>query len=233
MLTKGILPVSGVSASDALQRLIEGNDRFVLKYYRTTKDNKHSSYTNHPIRSLTDLVAGQSPFAIILGCSDSRAPAEIIFDQGLGDLFVIRVAGNIIAPSLVSSIEFAVERFGTRLAIVLGHSHCGAVQATLDELQLPEHERSAHLAAIVKRIQPAVEPLIQNSENTVPKSDALIAKAVKANIMASCNQLTVNSLVLSSCIKQKKLYIVGAEYALQTGKVNFFHGVSQLTTSET
>src|SRR5258706_13025023 len=107
-----------------------------------------------------ELAAGQEPFAIILGCSDSRVPAEIVFDQGLGDLFVIRVAGNIVAPSQIGSVEFAAERFGTRLVVVLGHSRCGAIQATLEELALPTEGKSRNLRSIVDRIRPSVEALM-------------------------------------------------------------------------
>ena len=118
-----------ISGREALKRLREGNKRFA------SDTMSRETVPNHARRA--DLVSGQEPFAIILGCSDSRVPAEIVFDQGLGDLFVIRVAGNIVAPSQVGSVEFAATRFGTRLVVVLGHSQCGAIVATLEELQRP------------------------------------------------------------------------------------------------
>src|SRR5438045_4560612 len=138
-------------ASDALLRLREGNLRYA------TNVRSLDSLLSHTRR--LDLAAGQQPFAIVLGCSDSRVPAEIVFDQGLGDLFVIRVAGNIVAPSQVGSVEFAAARYGTRLVVVLGHSECGAILATLEELQQPT-SHSRNLRAIVDRVRPSVEALL-------------------------------------------------------------------------
>src|SRR5687767_13889444 len=141
-----------VSAPEALARLRAGNRRFV------TGERGLDALLTHTRRS--ELVAGQQPFAIVLGCSDSRVPAEMVFDQGLGDLFVIRVAGNIVAPSQVGSVEFAAERFGTRLVVVLGHSQCGAVLATLEELRRPRDNQSRNMRSIVDRIRPSVESLL-------------------------------------------------------------------------
>jgi carbonic anhydrase len=167
-----------------------------------------------------ELAAGQEPFAIILGCSDSRVPAEIVFDQGLGDLFVIRVAGNIVAPSQVGSVEFAAAQFGTRLVVVLGHSNCGAITATIEELGRPSAARSPNLHSIVDRIRPAVEPLL--ATGLADDRDALTHQAVRANIRASANHLRHGSAVLEQLIQTQGLRVVGAEYSLESGLVEFF-----------
>jgi len=159
------------------------------------------------------------PFAIILGCSDSRVPAEIVFDQGLGDLFVIRVAGNIVAPSQVGSVEFAAERYETRLVVVLGHTQCGAILATLEELRQPT-EQSRNLLAIVDRIRPSVQGLLHTSLKDDP--DALVREAVRANIRASADHLRHGSALLEQLIRDRGLLVVGAEYSLETGVVDFF-----------
>jgi carbonic anhydrase len=175
-----------------------------------------------PTRRRT-LMAGQEPFAIILGCSDSRVPAEIVFDQGLGDLFVIRVAGNIVAPSQVGSVEFAAERFGTRLVVVLGHQRCGAILATLEELRRPTENQSRNLRSIVDRVRPSVEKLL-DAELTLDK-DGLVREAVRANIRASVRNLRKGSEILENLVQDGSLTIVGAEYSLETGVVDFFDGV--------
>lgn len=198
------------SALKALARLKAGNARFV-------ENQHHRSSDSHPEKR-DALVGGQEPFAIILGCSDSRVPAEIVFDQGLGDLFVIRVAGNIVAPSQIGSVEFAAETFGTKLVVVMGHTKCGAIAATVDELQRDSAHRSVNLRAIVNRIRPSVESLLALK----PEREALIKHATHANIRASVNQLQHGSEILESLVEQKKLLIVGAEYAIETGIVTFF-----------
>jgi carbonic anhydrase len=162
----------------------------------------------------------QEPFAIILGCSDSRVPAEIVFDQGLGDLFVIRVAGNIVAPSQIGSVEFAAAQFGTRLVVVMGHTRCGAILATLDQLQQPEDSQSPNLRSIVDRVRPSVEPLLRTDLRH--DRDALVRRAVRANVDHSVNQLRHGSLILERMIDNGELRIVGAEYSLETGEVVFF-----------
>lgn len=174
----------------------------------------------------TELAAGQEPFAIILGCSDSRVPAEIVFDQGLGDLFVIRVAGNIVASSQVGSVEFAAARFGTRLVVVLGHSQCGAILATLEELQLATGSQSRNLRSIVDRIRPSVEALLATDLKHNPEN--LMQHAVRANIRVSANHLRHGSEVLEEFIQRNQLLVVGAEYSLETGIVDFFDGVPDL-----
>jgi len=201
-----------IPAHEALERLREGNRRFVANV------RSLDALTNHARRNA--LAAGQAPFAIILGCSDSRVPAEIVFDQGLGDLFVIRVAGNIVAPSQVGSVEFAAAQFGTRLVIVLGHTQCGAITATLNELQRPTENQSRNLRSIVDRIRPAVEPLLATELRHDP--DALAQHAVRANILASASHLRHGSEILEQLIQTDGLLVVGAEYSLETGVVDFF-----------
>jgi carbonic anhydrase len=166
------------------------------------------------------VAAEQKPFAIVLGCSDARVPAELVFDQGLGDLFVIRVAGNIVAPSQVGSVEFAAERFGVRLVVVLGHSQCGAITATLEELGRPAGQ-SPNLRSIVDRVRPSVESLLHAGL----RGDALFDAAVRANIRASADHLRHGSGLLEQRILRDGLLVVGAEYSLETGKVDFFDGM--------
>lgn len=206
-----------IPATLAFQRLREGNLRFA--------SNLGGSDALLSNARRAQLAMGQQPFAIILGCSDSRVPAEIVFDQGLGDLFVIRVAGNIVAPSQVGSVEFAAARFGTRLVVVLGHSQCGAILATLEELRRPTENQSRNLRAIVDRVRPSVEGLL--TTNLVEDVDALVKEAVRANIRASVNHLRHGSQVLEQLIQDEGLRVVGAEYSLETGLVEFFDGVSE------
>lgn len=204
-----------ISALEALERLREGNRRFVA-------NRRSHEPLDREARRLA-LTSGQAPFAIILGCSDSRVPAEIVFDQGLGDLFVIRVAGNIVAPSQVGSVEFAAERFGTRLVVVLGHSRCGAILATLEELTRPSAAQSRNLRSIVDRVRPAVEGLLATDLACDP--DALVREAVRSNIRMSANHLRHGSEVLEQLIRNDGLAVVGAEYSLDTGCVEFFDGL--------
>ncbi|MCW8847031.1 MAG: carbonic anhydrase [Gammaproteobacteria bacterium] len=206
------------SAREALQQLRDGNRRFVSEL------GDDDVPTTTPRRN--SLVIGQEPFAIILGCSDSRVPAEIVFDQGLGDLFVIRVAGNIVAPSQVGSVEFAAERFGTRLVIVLGHTQCGAILATLEELERPNESRSPNLRSIVDYIRPSVETLIESE--IAMDHDALVRHAVRANIRSAADHLRHGSRILEQLIRTDGLLVVGAEYSLETGVVEFFDGLPEL-----
>lgn len=207
-----------LTAIEALRRLQEGNRRFVADV------RSGATPTGHTRRR--ELTGGQEPCAIILGCSDSRVPAEFVFDQGLGDLFVIRVAGNIVAPSQVGSVEFAAERFGTRLVVVLGHSNCGAILATLEELGRPRGDQSRNLQSIVDRIRPSVEELVARGHGT--DRDTLVHQAVRANIRASASHLRHGSEVLEQLIQRDGLLVVGAEYSLETGVVEFFDGVPAL-----
>lgn len=204
-----------ISAHAALDRLREGNQRFASDV------RSLDSLLSHTRRA--DLLAGQEPFAIVLGCSDSRVPAELVFDQGLGDLFVIRVAGNIVAPSQVGSVEFAASRFGTRLVVVLGHSQCGAILATVEELHHPAQQQSRNVRSIVDRIRPSVEPLLETELRH--DHEALVRQAVRANVRASVNHLRHGSEVLERLIEEEDLLVVGAEYSLETGAVDFFEGL--------
>ena len=201
-----------ISAREALERLREGNGRFAAGEAST------DGLTHWARRH--ELVSGQEPFAIVLGCSDSRVPAEIVFDQGLGDLFVIRVAGNVVAASQVGSVEFAVERFGTRLIVVLGHTGCGAVLATLEELARSEAQRAPNLRSIVERIRPSVESLLATELREDPA--ALVEHAVRANVRASADQLRRESGILAQRIASDGVLVVGAEYSLESGVVDFF-----------
>ena len=200
-----------LTAAEALDRLKKGNVRFM------------NGETNHKLlthQQRAEMAEHQDPFAIVLGCSDSRVPAEMVFDQGLGDLFVIRVAGNIVAPSQVGSVEFAADSFHCPLVIVLGHSHCGAIESTIEVLRNPEMSSSANLMSIVNRVRPSVEILMQ----TELKDDLekLSHHAVRSNVFASVNQLRHGSAVLESLIAKGKLKVVGAEYSLETGGVVFY-----------
>lgn len=204
-----------VDAKAALERLRDGNNRFANGLRSVEVLFSHTQRG--------ELVGGQAPFAIILGCSDSRVPAEIVFDQGLGALFVIRVAGNVVAPSQVGSVEFAAARYGTRLVVVMGHSQCGAVCATIEELQRSAAQPSRNVRAIVDRIRPAIEGLL--TTNLANDPEALYQEAVRANVRASVNQLRHGSEVLERLIDEDGLLVVGAEYSLETGVVDFFYGM--------
>jgi carbonic anhydrase len=206
------------SAQEALNRLQEGNRRFVSGM----QDSR--AQPDHYRRALTQ--EQQDPFAIILGCSDSRVPAEIVFNQGLGDLFVIRVAGNIVAPSQIGSVEFAASRFDIHLVVVLGHSQCGAVLATLEFLhEQSVQQHSEHSRSIVDRIRPAVEHLLDSDDPLDPAE--LCESAVRANVNASVVQLRHESEILKHLIDEKEMRIVGAEYSLETGEVEFFESLQE------
>jgi carbonic anhydrase len=201
-----------ISAAEALQRLREGNQRFVRGIRSVDPMLSHAKRD--------ELAAGQEPFAIILGCSDSRVPAEIVFDQGLGDLFVIRVAGNIVAPSQIGSVEFAAAQFKTRLVVVMGHTQCGAVSATIEEMKRPTGEQSINIKAIVDRIRPSVQAFVPT--DLWQDKEALLQHAIRANVRASVNQMQHASDSLEQLIAHDGLRIVGAEYSLETGVVEFF-----------
>jgi carbonic anhydrase len=204
-----------ISALEALARLRDGNQRFVA--------NVHGPEGFPQEGRAVRLVATPLPFAIILGCSDARVPAEIIFDQGPGDLFVIRVAGNIVAPSQIGSVEFAAARYGTHLVVVLGHSDCGAIEATLDELQRPTNSQSRNLRTIVDRVRPAVQGLLETElRHDIP---ALKNQAIHGNIRASADHLRHGSEVLEELIHRGELMVVGAHYSIDTGEVEFFDGM--------
>ncbi|MEX0733125.1 MAG: carbonic anhydrase [Steroidobacteraceae bacterium] len=201
----------GVTAAAALQKLCDGNARFAA----------HARGTGTLLTAArrAKLTAAQEPFAIVLGCSDSRVPVEIVFNQGPGDLFVIRVAGNIVAPSLVGSVEFAADRFGTRLVVVLGHSSCGAIAATIEELHRPTVNQSPNQKAIVDRIRPGVEKLVASKEDE--GALAVEHAAMTANVAASVDQLRHGSTIIEGLIESEGLVVIGAWYSLETGKVEF------------
>jgi len=203
-----------IPAREALERLREGNQRFVA--------NLSSEGVPLPHPKRIELATEHQPFAVVLGCSDARVPAEIVFDQGLGDLFVIRVAGNIVAPSQIGSIEFAVSRYGIRLVVVLGHTRCGAIRATVEELQRPAETQSRNLRSIVDRVRPSVEGLLGTELRD--DIDALMRHAVRANISVSVSHLRYGSDVLEQLIRNERLLVVGAEYSVETGVVDFFEG---------
>lgn len=205
-----------ITGKEALERLMEGNRQFVAGQYREQEMSAEQR---------SQMAEGQSPFAIILGCSDSRVPVEVIFNQGFGDLFVIRVAGNIVAPSQIGSIEFAAEAFGTPLVVVLGHSNCGAVKATLDTLRNPGGSQSRNLRSIVDRVRPAVAALINTDLANDPEK--LTAAAVRSNVCVAAGSLRHGSEILEQLVQSGKLLVVGAEYSLETGEVNFFDGVPE------
>lgn len=206
-------------ADEALERLREGNRRFVS-----------NASLRGPILTdarRADLLAGQRPVAIVLGCSDSRVPAELVFDQGFGDLFVIRVAGNIVAPSLVGSVEFAAERFGTSLVVVMGHTHCGAIAAAY-EVETEAHAGlSDNLHQVVERVRPAVRAARADHPHVEPAAQKQAAAYI--NVRNAAAQLRQGSAVLERLIQRDALVVVGAVYDLETGVVDFFDGVPAAT----
>jgi carbonic anhydrase len=204
-----------IPAREALERLREGNARFV------SSERNSDALTSE--RRRKKVAVAQEPFAIVLGCSDSRVPAEIVFDQGLGDLFVIRVAGNIVAPSQIGSVEFSAASHGTRLVVVLGHSNCGAIITTIEELGRRTEEQSRNLRSIVDRVRPSVAAVMSASQNLTPEE--LVHQSVRANIRMSVNQLRHGSEILEQLIQNEGLLVVGAEYSLETGVVDFFEGL--------
>jgi carbonic anhydrase len=201
-----------ISAQDALARLRDGNRRFVA-------NEPTASAQLTPSQRLA-LTNGQQPFAIVLGCSDSRVPAELVFDQGFGELFVIRVAGNIVAPSQVGSVEFAAARFGTRLVVVMGHSQCGVVTAAVEEVLGRTTNDSRNLRSIVDRVRPSVKAVVSTGADD--DVDVLIGNAVRANVRASVDHLRHGSQLLEALIQRDGLRVVGAEYSLESGVVTFF-----------
>jgi carbonic anhydrase len=200
-----------ISAAEALSRLREGNRRFVA-------DQSGANESSRATRAA--LVAGQEPFAIVLGCSDSRVPAELVFDQGFGDLFVIRVAGNVVAPSQVGSVEFAAARYATKLVVVMGHTQCGAIVATLEEVMGGQTTQSRNLRSIVDRVRPSVETLLSGRDRM--DQETLMREAVRANVRTSVDHLRHGSDLLERLIRKEGLVVIGAEYSLESGMVTFF-----------
>jgi carbonic anhydrase len=204
-----------IGAPEALELLRAGNERFAA--------GTGGRYLAGDAARRRELVEGQEPLAIVLGCSDSRVPVEFVFDRGPGDLFVIRVAGNVVAPSLIGSVEYAAEACGTRLVVVLGHTGCGAVSATVDQLAQDAELRSPHLRAIVDRIRPAIEDIV--TDPGAPSREDVVARAVRANVRASAAQLRSGSEIIERLMRTDGLRVVGAEYSLESGVVDFFDGM--------
>jgi carbonic anhydrase len=222
-----------ISANQALERLKAGNLRF--------SEGKPNPRPPLDADRRLELMAGQAPFATILGCSDSRVPVENVFDQGFGDLFVIRVAGNIVHSSQLASVEFAAERIGTRLVVVLGHSQCGAIQASLDQIQRPSGEPSDSLKKLLDVLRPSVETALADAVSTSSESGPSVAEidpsavayqAVLNNVRNSAQQLRSSSPALCSLIEAGALRVVGAIYCLETGKVDFFDGLAESGQSD-
>ncbi len=207
-----------MTADEALQRLRDGNARFVAHALGVADVVNHTRFA--------DLAYAQHPFAVILGCSDSRVPAELVFDQGLGELFVIRVAGNIAAESQIGSVEYAVTQLGTPLVVVLGHTNCGAVTATVEALTArsrhgsEDDNESDNIKGIVEFIRPSVEPLLGDHDGGGDQS-CLVEKAVRANVYATVRGLQQNSRIISDRVDNGALRVVGAEYSLENGEVAF------------
>ncbi len=208
-------PAPSVLAVEALQNLRDGNQRFV------DADRCIDTYLSHT--QLDEHIEGQSPYAIVLGCSDSRVPVEIIFDVGLGDAFVIRVAGNIVAPSLIGSVELAAAKFGARLVVVLGHTGCGAISTTIDSMQSGDLGESENIGSIIDWIRPSVEKVM--SENPGIDGQKLVNEAVRSNVHSSAESLRHGSNLLEKLIRDDGLVVVGAVYSLSSGLVEFFDGV--------
>ncbi len=198
-----------LSPRQALERLQQGNQRFC------------EGHAAHASRDFSPDLAmrPQRPFAIILGCSDSRTPVEVLFDQGFGDLFVVRIAGNVVAPSVVGSIEFAASQFGTRLVVVLGHTRCGAVAATVEAIRTSNGPASKNIRSITDRIYPHIEQAARTSEDT---SGEFMRTLMRDNVRASADQLRRGSRILEDLVLADRLAVVTADYELESGRVQFF-----------
>lgn len=195
----------GLTADEALKRLLDGNQR-----YRAN----HTTIRETSTPSIREaLSTGQKPFAIILSCSDSRVPPEIIFDKGLGEIFVVRVAGNIADPVILGSIEYAAEHFGSPLIVVLGHNRCGAVTAAVESQGHPH----GNIGAIIKTITPAVKQARKDAKGA-GKSD-LVESAIDNNIKLVAKSLIEQSPVIRSLVDAGKVKIIGAKYDLDDGTV--------------
>ena len=203
-----------ITAYEALERLREGNRRFASGATRPRGTELEGRRA--------ELLDGQNPFAVVLACSDSRVPVEMVFDQGLGRLFVVRVAGNLVGPTLTGSIEFAASKIGTPLVVVLGHSDCGAVKATVGEMRKPTAGISPNLKAIVDFVRPSVERVLAVDPGCDEQS--LVQQAVRANVRAVVARLRRDSALLKTLIEKEGLLVVGAEYSLETGEVTFMDG---------
>jgi carbonic anhydrase len=196
-----------------LQRLLDGNQRFLERGAGLAARTFSPDLATVP----------QRPFAIVLGCSDSRTPVEILFDEGFGDLFVVRIAGNVVAPSVVGSIEFAASQFGTRLVVVLGHTRCGAVAATVKAVQTGNGPESKNIRSITDRIAPHIQQMVQSTQTAA--DEGLLRELMRVNVRASADHLRHGSQLLEELVLAGRLAILGAEYELETGRVHFFDGL--------
>ena len=209
-----------VPPDEALRRLREGNQRFV------DQNSQLAALGWRP-----GLGEGQRPFAVVIGCSDSRSPAELVFDQGLGQLFVVRVAGNVIAPSGIGSVEFAAAQFGTRLVVVMGHTHCGAIAATCEGIRNGDSPDSRNLRSITERIRPHVEDLVRLEQEAQVPPEMLLRHATRANARSGADQLRHGSLLIESLVEKDWLRVIPAVYDLSSGVVEFFDRVAPLSSS--
>ncbi|PJE79859.1 Carbonic anhydrase 2 [invertebrate metagenome] len=204
------LQENNLSAEAALHVLKEGNQRFI------SGNNTHIRQTPEQRQ---ELAKGQHPFAVILACSDSRVPVEQIFDQPAGSIFVVRVAGNIAAPTQIGSIEFALTQFDSPLIIVMGHTNCGGIQSAIDVIMNPQQPLSPNLRAITDRIIPSIEPMVKSLDHNHRKE--LVANAVKENVRVAVKHLQHNSATIEERIRHNQVCILGAEFSQATGKVQF------------
>jgi carbonic anhydrase len=195
-----------IDANEALQRLQEGNERYLA-----------GEGGGASMQDFAPLAADQSPAVILLGCSDSRVVPEVLFDQGLGELFVVRVAGNMASPEVMASIEFAVLRFGSPLLVVLGHTDCGAVSAAMAELSEPTADIPRNIKSLVDRMTPAIKSVRPSQDD----DGGWMEKAVRANVSASLRHLLQTSGPIKEAVGAQTLTVVGAEYNLSTGAVEF------------
>jgi carbonic anhydrase len=207
---------TSLSPSLALRRLMDGNQRFLQR----------GSVLEARTFSAELALRPQRPFAIVLGCSDSRTPVEILFDEGFGDLFVVRIAGNVVAPSVVGSIEFAASQFGTRLVVVLGHTRCGAITATVNALRTGNGPESRNIRSITDRIAPHIEPMMRS--NGASEESELLRELMRLNVRASADHLRHGSRLLEELVLAGRVAIMSAEYELETGRVHFFDGLPSL-----
>ena len=187
-----------LNVQQSLKKLLEGNKRCVVCKQQNPRQDA---------RRRKEVSKGQKPFAVIVGCSDSRIPPELIFDQGLGDLFVVRLAGNIVDALALGSIEYAVEHLGTKLVVVLGHGKCGAVTAATKGPDAP-----GHVGAIVKAIQPAVKKVQKMSGD-------LVDNAIRANASLVANKIKSSKPILAEMVNKGEIEVVGAYYNIDTGAV--------------
>jgi carbonic anhydrase len=203
-----------MTPEQAITRLKEGNLRFI-----SGTRSVEPMFSHLKLRELA--VNGQKPFAIVLTCSDSRCPAEMIFDQGLGDLFVIRVAGNVVAPSLLASIEFAAANFGSAVVLVLGHTQCGAVTDTVQHARDPLTPLlSPHLEELVGRIRPAVETALRSVPLDHPD---LLQNSIRENVFRSMRLIRSQSAIVNDLVKANRLWVQGAILDLSTGRIDFLN----------